>query len=164
MTYSEPRTLVNCTTSMPARSTGRARAGLSRSTTAPHRPGSAGPEGSPGARPARASPTFLPGSTDANFRCLSLRLWHRVAGLDDRRRRTKTRRWASPKASPGRRKDGPCDKSPESRQRQTYGGHCHPPLVTAPAVGGGKLYLASDSVTVADFLAPLRVYSIVIFW
>src|SRR3954468_20411186 len=63
MTYPEPRTLVHCTTLMPARSTGRARAGLSRSTTAPHKPGSAGPTGSPGARPARASQTFIRDST-----------------------------------------------------------------------------------------------------
>ena len=42
---------------------GRARAGLSRSTTAPHRPGSAGPRGSPGARPARASQTLIRVST-----------------------------------------------------------------------------------------------------
>jgi hypothetical protein len=63
ITYVEPRTLVSSTASTPARSTGRARAGLSRSTTAPHRSGSAGPTGAPGARPANASQTFIRVST-----------------------------------------------------------------------------------------------------
>ncbi len=48
---------------MPARSTGLARAGLSRSTTAAHMPGSCGPIGCPGARPASASHTLTRVST-----------------------------------------------------------------------------------------------------
>src|SRR4051812_536254 len=75
MTYSEPRTLTSCTASIPARSTGRARAGLSRSTTAPHKPGSAGPTGLPGARPAKASQTLIRVSTYVTVGGLSLRQW-----------------------------------------------------------------------------------------
>src|SRR4051812_4099102 len=63
MTYSGPRTLASSEASIPARSTGLARAGLSRSTTAPQTPGSRGPTGSPGARPASASQTFIRVST-----------------------------------------------------------------------------------------------------
>ena len=50
---------------MPARSTGRALAGLTRSATAVHSPGSAGPNGCPGARPASASHTLIRVSTIA---------------------------------------------------------------------------------------------------
>src|SRR5215470_9663992 len=50
---------------MPARSTGLALAGLTRSATAVHRPGSAGPNGCPGARPASASHTLIRVSTIA---------------------------------------------------------------------------------------------------
>jgi hypothetical protein len=53
MTYAAPRALVSSDVSTPARSTGRALAGLTRSATADHNPGSAGPTGRPGARPAR---------------------------------------------------------------------------------------------------------------
>src|SRR6266511_2569901 len=82
MTYAGPRTLVSSTASTPARSTGRARAGLRRSTTASHRPGSAGPTGLPGARPARASQTLIRVSTYVTLG-LSLadgewRLWARA--------------------------------------------------------------------------------------
>src|SRR5690606_31385798 len=48
---------------MPERSRGWARAGLRRSITAAHRPGSAGPTGRPGARPASASHTLTRAST-----------------------------------------------------------------------------------------------------
>ena len=60
-----PRALTSSTCSMPARSVGRALAGLTRSATAAQSPGSAGPNGWPGARPASASHRLIRVSTTA---------------------------------------------------------------------------------------------------
>src|SRR5690349_16875189 len=61
---------------MPARRIGRALAGSTRSATAFHSPGSAGPSGWPGARPASASHTLIrvstiatPGTPSASLAC-----------------------------------------------------------------------------------------------
>ena len=62
---------------MPGRTTGRALAGLTRSATADHKPGSAGPSGWPGARPASASHTLIRVSTIDTFTLLTR---HRDSG------------------------------------------------------------------------------------
>src|SRR4051794_10970330 len=137
---------------MPARSIGRARAGFSRSTTAPHKPGSAGPTGFPGARPARASQTLIRVSTYVTC-CLSLadgewRLWVGAAGM---------RVHAAVAAC----------ITLQSAHKGAVGGvanpldHIRPPLgEKAPAgdpAGARSRQPASESVAVTVLWAPLRV-------